>query len=84
MIFGGCTGFVIALIMFLVKFFKGRIIFWHIPILLCAGVSNLLASCFYFANDMGKCFEASADSYENYISMYICICVCGVNMAVKL
>lgn len=69
MIFGGCTGFVIALIMFLVKFLKGRIIFWHIPILLCAGVSNLLASCFYFANDMDT--AGAFISYFAYSLNYI-------------
>ncbi|XP_054730251.1 uncharacterized protein LOC129239013 [Anastrepha obliqua] len=69
MIFGGCSGFVIAMIMFLVKIFKGRIIFWHIPLLLTAGVSNLLASCFYFANGMDT--AGAFISYLAYSLNYI-------------
>ncbi|XP_017474791.1 PREDICTED: uncharacterized protein LOC108365304 isoform X2 [Rhagoletis zephyria] len=69
MIFGACTGCVIAVIMFLVKFYKGRIIFWHIPILLCAGVSNLLASCFYFANGLDT--AGAFISYFAYSLNYI-------------
>ncbi|XP_004525855.1 uncharacterized protein LOC101463171 [Ceratitis capitata] len=69
MIFGGCAGCVIAVIMFMVKFLKGRIIFWHIPILLCAGVGNLLASCFYFVNGMDT--AGAFISYFAYSLNYI-------------
>ncbi|XP_013109531.1 uncharacterized protein LOC106088516 [Stomoxys calcitrans] len=52
LILGACWGFVAALIMFLMKLFRSRIIFWHMYILLTAGVLHVIASCFYFANDM--------------------------------
>lgn len=51
MILGACWGFVAALAMYLVKFFRSRIVFWHLNILLAAGVFHLISSCFYFADD---------------------------------
>lgn len=54
LILGACWGFVAALLMFMVKFFRSRIVFWHINILLTAGVFHVISSCFYFADDLGK------------------------------
>lgn len=54
MILGACVGFVTALTMFMVKFFRSRVIFWHIEILLVAATFHLISSCFYFADDFGK------------------------------
>ncbi|KNC28637.1 hypothetical protein FF38_04873 [Lucilia cuprina] len=51
MILGACVGFVAALTMFMVKFFRSRIIFWHTDILLVAASFHLISSCFYFADD---------------------------------
>lgn len=54
MILGACVGFVTALTMFMVKFFRSRVVFWHIEILLVAAAFHLISSCFYFADDFGK------------------------------
>ncbi|XP_005186690.1 uncharacterized protein LOC101889766 [Musca domestica] len=52
LILGACWGFVAAMIMFFVKFFRSRIVFWHMYILLVAGVFHFISSCFYFADDL--------------------------------
>ncbi|TMW42027.1 hypothetical protein DOY81_012896 [Sarcophaga bullata] len=51
LILGACVGLVAALVMFMVKYFRSRIIFWHIYILLVAACFHLISSCFYFADD---------------------------------
>ncbi|XP_075155101.1 uncharacterized protein LOC142228532 [Haematobia irritans] len=52
LILGACWGFVAALIMFLIKFFRSRIVFWHMYILLTAAVLHFISSCFYFSNEL--------------------------------
>ncbi|XP_073832417.1 uncharacterized protein [Musca autumnalis] len=52
LILGACWGFVAALTMFAVKFMRSRFVFWHMYILLVAGVFHLISSCFYFADDL--------------------------------
>lgn len=54
MILGACWGFAAALTMFMVKFVRSRIIFWHINILLVAAVFHLVSSCFYFVDEFGE------------------------------
>ncbi|KAM7349615.1 uncharacterized protein ACRADG_008483 [Cochliomyia hominivorax] len=51
MILAACVGFVAALTMYIVKYFRSRIVFWHIEILLVAATFNLISSCFYFADN---------------------------------
>nr|XP_016937003.1 uncharacterized protein LOC108015194 [Drosophila suzukii] len=50
LILGACWALVTALAMLAVKFVKKCIIYWQPWLLLAAGVFNLIASCFYFAD----------------------------------
>ncbi|XP_052857928.1 uncharacterized protein LOC128265760 [Drosophila gunungcola] len=50
LILGACWALLTALAMLAVKFVKKCIVYWQPWLLLSAGVFNLIASCFYFAD----------------------------------
>lgn len=54
LILGACLTLVSALGFLLIKYLKKCIIYWQPLLLLIAGVFNLLASCFYFADGFGE------------------------------
>jgi len=54
LILGACWALVTALTMLAVKLVKKCIIYWQPWLLLAAGVFNLIASCFYFADGFGE------------------------------
>ncbi|XP_017144695.1 uncharacterized protein LOC108157237 [Drosophila miranda] len=50
LILGACWALVTALTMLTIKYVKKCIVYWQAWLLLAAGVLNLVASCFYFAD----------------------------------
>ncbi|KAH8386880.1 hypothetical protein KR093_003260 [Drosophila rubida] len=50
LILGACLALVTALGFLLLKYLKKCIVYWHPLLLIGAGVFNLIASCFYFAD----------------------------------
>uniref|UniRef100_A0A1A9W1W5 Uncharacterized protein n=1 Tax=Glossina brevipalpis TaxID=37001 RepID=A0A1A9W1W5_9MUSC len=51
MILASCSGLIVALAMFILKYLRSRIAFWHINILVAANFLHFIASFFYFAKE---------------------------------